>query len=648
MTAPVIRNVTSGSATTGSSIVVSMPTHQADDLILILLVHYRTFSSATGGFVRVDLAPASVDFDSDVSYIFKRASGSSEATTLTMSSSGQYAYAAYAISGIDWDSFPYGCADYDFQNKWFRSDYQQTNISTIYDNALLINFLASDNSAAFTTTPTLNSWTEDVDLSVSNTTLWAGRITRSAAGAVTGPSIAVNDSTFSAVLGTLHFVGVEDAPAIPKVQRFHGLEIAGTARGNEASPGQLLFRNVNYDWLLGGSVKGPMDTFSSNGFTAPAGLSFRYLLTLSGDAHLFYAKLDDTATSFTLTSGTTLDGAVTGFVIRGANENRPFVRIGWEDPDNASSIVAPALKTNADDQVHLAIFEGTSADKPTAAPSGYSAVVENVDTNIVSAFNAYTKTYSAAGSETSCTAAYGKSVEVYPASLLLSTHYTRLPAQVRAVGYFSATSAGAVDRYTMYADEGEILALLDAVTAATGESNWTITVPASLTHNLIASEVDAVNGWSLHAKACQLTSEITDGKVTASLAADVGGTHFLFVAIVSGSRPGLITGAETVNNTANAKTSISASVALGDGAVMALAQWGDTTTTLNPTATNAKRLLWDEVSQVGLFLDNSPDPSVGSVTETVSFASVTVKDYMMLVGFDTLGGGAGLFMGQDF
>ncbi len=638
MAAPSVRASTSGTISTGSTIVVSMPTHQADDLILVAVNSQRAYSSVNNGFA--DSGSITAWSGNTATLVWKKATSASETVTITLALSGAASYVAYAISGIDWTACPLGGVDFDYQKGGGGTSFQQSNISSVYDNALLINLLMGESGGIYSATPTLNSWTQDADLDASRYLLWAGHRTITSAGEVTAPSITTSGSLTSDLKLTLHFIGAGERPVRQKVAAFDNV--------SSTSLQQLVYRNVNYDWVFIGSEGVTMETAPTNGFTQPNGLSWRYLGVISAAVALACAKLDDTATTGVIVSGTTSDYGSIGFVVRGANPVRPFSKIQWTEGFGATSHIAPSVKTADENQLHLALFQFASDETLTTSPTGYTKEIELHDSTNGSSAWLYSKEYSTAGSETSATLVTSIG-SCFKTSLTVSKPASVLPAQVRAVVNFGAASlAGTTNRYQLYADAGEMLVLLDAVTATvTGESNSTISTPAALTHVPVVSEYDLANGWSLHAKACRLDSEITDGKVSVGLAADVGDDHHRFVAIVSGGHPDVTAGADVVDNTANAKTTLAGSVQLSDGAVLALAQF-KTNPSVDPVATNAKRIFADAAADIFLYIDNSPDPSGGMASETLSFSSTTVKNYMMLLGFNTLGGGAGLFMGQDF
>lgn len=647
MALPTVRDSTSGATRNVSSMVVTLPTKQSGDLLVIFAASDKEVQALSGWSLMRD---SQLDaYGRDYAYFYKISDGTEANPTLVSSTSNFSGLAWVALSltgGISLSSLPGGAVDVNYDAETYVA--QQDNINCLYDNALLVQFVMSHNNNVGTTLTTANGWTEleDVVEPVDGIIgIWAGSKTVTAAGAQTAPVVTVSGGTNVTDLLTFHFI---DNNEVPVKQAFTG----GDPQTTNTVSGPIFLRCINpkYDWLFIFGANAISTNWNTGFLSSAFGTTVFYTLGIGAsqeDLAVKYGKM--TADTSVYSIGTSAFYSKSAFILRGGHETDPIARAGysWERQSTTTPAV-PALKTTHANQLHLVFCGcdyGTSA--ASMAASGYTTLYRGGDgTNNGIAFAAY-KEYTTAGSETSCsiTNAYNHQHLVH--SLLITPRAalkSDLPAFVRAVIPTSYGVTGGLTLYNSQAKDDDILLLFAGCKDTTAAIDFTLTTP-SLTLTELESEYDATHGWNIKLKMAQLTAD-TSGDLVMNFSTNYS-TSSIYAVFVERAIP------ESAERRVESKsttttTTLTASLDLPDSSVgVAFAYVPAVLSDVDGDFCNqcAHYELAGNAISTSLIIDGSPDPGDGSHVFT---ADVTGKMYVAFVSLARSIGGAGLFFGQDF
>jgi hypothetical protein len=544
MTTPAIRDTTSGAVLFSSSFTPTLPTHEAGDVLVIVILGDGRCTSLTSWSVIFD-----IDILSDMSYLTRRVISPITDPTITLNQTGDYVWVALSISGIDsLSNMPFAAVDFESMSVTGVTSTQHTGLRSAYSNALVVSLFGWEDNVNGTTVSSANGFTEYEEIirhATGKFGLWLGAKSISADGTVTGAQLSCT-SRDGAWL-TLYFVAADEVPTSPQVktcgETYNATDpVLGRFRMN--------LRHNKYDYLLLLGANHSTSWDDNSGAQPSLGSCVFYTLGVAGqqeDLAVKYAKLAGTLTSDTGSLGSF--NARGNLILRGGHETHPFARtaFSWDNAATAGFTV-PALSTTHANQTHLVLVGDATVTANGMSMSGYTQLLRGVHASGGALFAAF-KEY--ASGDTSATPSGASSASYLTYSLLLTpatASESDLPAVVRTVARLTTTSTGSKYLYNTRARAGETMVLCGACSAASSELAYSITSPSGLTVTDLQSERDVFNAWNVKTKVTELTADHSTDYFTINVTT-IAGTLYLHAAIVDRVDIDSVVSDEVISNT---------------------------------------------------------------------------------------------------
>ncbi len=654
------RDSTSGTWQNSSSPTITLPTHQAGDLLLLFLFSTADVSAVSAGWDYALMGELNVA-NRRLNQVVKVAASAAEtAPTVTIgASTDDGAWACLSISGAETTYCPFGGADLDYMDGGTTTTYQMTNAYNCYGSAagecLGVHVLGWSGVTGNVTQTTDNGWSERADTAVTECGIYAST-KMVVAGAVTMPALSFTSRDHEGFVFYIPAAGV-----VPAQQKFTRYTAADTnSSGTVTLRGMHLCNSHrDYDYLFSVFSGHSADIFATSSPMASPALTWRWVGSLKDrKIAAAYAKLDTKVSSGSsiLDPGVNQDVLFAGY-LRGAHPTTPFARVSRQA--NASAVTThniSVLTTTHSSQLHLILAGSDTVATSATPPTGYTEVTDANNAGSPTTLFAFTKRYGSANTETSpttfttssATPSSVLSLLIAPADAAAGT----LPAAIRAFGYGETSSTNFIYAYGLGMEAGEIMVVAAIARDVATALDAAITTTPSLTWTDLYSLYDTTNEWNINVAVALATADTAD-VVTYAPVTDCGSDMTFLFFIVSNANTEFV-GVDVAQNDAGA-TSIQvgsnlrkSANAAGAAIVISSAATGTATPTTDDKWEFTDYYAFDAAGTLGrFFLLNHGDMAAGGALETFTVGTSGDLFALMLL-FNQTAGGSGLFFGQNF